>query len=302
MTLPRRTFGCSREVLSTLSIFIATKSPILNLLTLPLDSFIFLLYFCCCPVMYSSVAFLLYGFSGDVPGWSAAENPIVLFPEPFGLLVDSDISLNSVTVPEFVSSSHSSTWSWTWLFLCRGISFQGSIPNTTSYSTLFITLCNEMFFLYAASLRTLHHLFQFWSRSLSMLVMFSLTVKLFRSTRPCVVGVLGAPKTCLMLCFSHISVIVLLLNSLPLSEWSFEGKPNIQNNFISLFTLHRKQPWIFTEVVYHMGYPVMFGITFTWKIAKVNEVYLHMFQKFSCCYWICYCLLGVVCHTFLLLV
>ena len=162
MTLPRRTFGCSGEVLSTLSILIATKSPILNSLTLPLDSFIFLLYFCCCPVMYSSVAFLLCGFSGEVPGWSAAEDPIVLFPEPFGLLVDSDISLNSVTVPEFVSSSHSSTWSWTWFFLCRGISFQGSVPNTTSYGTLFIALCNEMFFLYAASLRTLHHLFKFW--------------------------------------------------------------------------------------------------------------------------------------------
>ena len=64
--------------------------------------------------------------------------------------------------------------------------------------------------------------------------MFSLTVKLFRSTRPCVVGVLGAPKTCLMLCFSHISVIVLLLNSLLLSERSFEGKPNIQDKFSSV--------------------------------------------------------------------
>ena len=185
MTLPRRTFGCSGEVLSTLSIFIATKSPILNLLTLPLDSFIFLLYFCCCPVMYPSVAYLLCGFSGEVPGWSAAEDPIVLFQEPFGLLVDSDISLNSVAVPEFVSSSHSSTWSWTWFFLCGGISFQGSIPNTTSHGTLFIALCNEMFFFNAASLRTLNHLFKFWSRSLSMLVMFSFTVKLFCSTRPC---------------------------------------------------------------------------------------------------------------------
>ena len=64
--------------------------------------------------------------------------------------------------------------------------------------------------------------------------MFSLTVKLFRSTRPCVVGVLGVPKTCLMLCSSHSSVIVLLLNSLPLSERSFEGKPNIQDKFSSV--------------------------------------------------------------------
>lgn len=95
MTLPRRTFGCSGEVLLTLSIFIATKSPILNLLTLPLDSFIFLLYFCCCPVMYSSVAFFLCGFSGEVPGWSVHKedcesqwglSPHV--PEIFLLLLD----------------------------------------------------------------------------------------------------------------------------------------------------------------------------------------------------------------------
>ena len=153
----------------------------------------------------------------------------------------------------------------------------------TSYGTLFIALCNEMFFLYAASVRNcticLNSDHVLW-----VMLMFSLTVKLFRSTRPCVVGVLGAPKTCFMLCSSHIFKCC--------------------SKFISLFTLQRKQPWIFME------YPVMFRITFTRKIAKVNEVYLCMFQKFSCCYWICYwirygicyCLLGVVCHTFLLLV
>lgn len=110
MTLPRRTFGCSGEVLLTLSIFIATKSPILNLSTLPLDSFIFLLYFCCCPVMYSSVAFFLCGFSGEVPGWSVHKedcesqwglSPHV--PEIFLLLLDLLLDL---LLPSWCGLSH----------------------------------------------------------------------------------------------------------------------------------------------------------------------------------------------------
>ena len=58
-------------------------------------------------------------------------------------------------------------------------------------------------------------------------------IQLFLSTSPWVAGVRGAPWTCLILCFLHSSLIVLLLNSFPMSECSIDGKPIIQNKLVS---------------------------------------------------------------------
>ena len=93
-------------------------------------------------------------------------------------------------------------------------------------------VCSVMFFLYAVSLITRHHFPRLSPLSFRMFRMFSLTVRLSLSTSPWVDGVRGAPWTCLILCFLHSSLIVLLLNSFPLSECRMDGKSNIQNRFV----------------------------------------------------------------------
>ena len=121
-----------------------------------------------------------------------------------------------------VNCSLSSLWS----FNPSGISFLGSTPNTASYGTLFIALCKVMFFLYAASPRTAHH----FPRLSECLECFLL---LFDYFFPPVLE-LKAFEVPHGPCFLHSSLIVLLLNSFPLSECSIDGKPNSQNKLASV--------------------------------------------------------------------
>ena len=74
---------------------------------------------------------------------------------------------------------------FSWVVCCSlsssvlpGTSFHGRIPNTTSYGILFIALCKVMFFLYAASPRTVQHFARLSSLSFKMFKMFSLTLRL----------------------------------------------------------------------------------------------------------------------------
>ena len=61
--------------------------------------------------------------------------------------------------------------------------------------------------------------------------MFSFIVLLFLSTSPWVVGVRGAPCTCFMLLLWQKLDIFWFLNSFPLSECNFLGKPHCQNSW-----------------------------------------------------------------------
>ena len=73
-------------------------------------------------------------------------------------------------------------------FVC----FQGFIPKKLQRMDIsLVAACMAM--LYAASLSTDHQLLCSAFLSLRMLLIFSLKVRLPRSTSPCVVGVLGAP-------------------------------------------------------------------------------------------------------------
>ena len=75
-------------------------------------------------------------------------------------------------------------------FVC----FQGFIPKKLQRMDIsLVAACMAMFFLYAASLSTDHQLLCSAFLSLRMLLIFSLKVRLPRSTSPCVVGILGAP-------------------------------------------------------------------------------------------------------------
>ena len=66
--------------------------------------------------------------------------------------------------------------------------------------------------------------------------MFSLKVRLPRSARPCVVGVLGAPWTCDMEFDLQNSRILFAVNSFPLSLCKVFGNPNMKNTFCSACT------------------------------------------------------------------
>ena len=68
------------------------------------------------------------------------------------------------------------------------------------------------------------------SSSLPSIVLFFNVMSLFVVfLTPWVDGFLGAPNTCLILCFAQKSVIILLLNSMPLSECKVVGNLNIQH-------------------------------------------------------------------------
>jgi len=68
------------------------------------------------------------------------------------------------------------------------------------------------------------------SSNLPSIVLFFNVMSLFVVFfTPWVDGFLGAPNTCLILCFALKSVIILLLNYLPLSECKVVGNLNIQH-------------------------------------------------------------------------
>ena len=72
--------------------------------------------------------------------------------------------------------------------------------------------------------------------SLRMLLLFSLKSRLPRSTRPSVLGVLGAPWTCEMEFDLQNSRILFPVNSFPSSLCKVFGNPNMKNTFCSACT------------------------------------------------------------------
>ena len=83
-----------------------------------------------------------------------------------------------------------------------------------------------------------HHLRSSAFFSLRMLLMFSLKVRLPRSTSPCVVGVRGAPWTCDMEFYLQNCRILFPVNSFPLSLCMVFGNPNMKNTFCSACTTY----------------------------------------------------------------